>query len=83
MNQAALEHTATPSPPASGDAGSTVSRKGAPGDAHLCLPAPVGAQHLFAQSQRQVGKSGITRVTPETSNETRKTRRKRDRGGKE
>jgi hypothetical protein len=38
--------------------------------AHLCLQAPVGAQHSLAQSQRQVGKSDITRVALETSNAT-------------
>jgi hypothetical protein len=62
MKQAALEHTMRRSRLASGGAGSTVSWKRARDDEHLCLPAPVGAQHSFAQSQRQMGKRGITRV---------------------
>jgi hypothetical protein len=57
-----------------------VSKKRGRDGAHLCLQAPVGAQHSLAQSQRQVGKSDITRVALETSNETCKKRRKRDPG---
>jgi hypothetical protein len=63
MNKAVLEtSSSTPSPLASGEVRRPVSKKRGRDGAHLCLQAPVGAQHSLAQSQRQVGKSDITSV---------------------